>query len=322
MDFEQLAMEFLRALRGRRSQVAWSRRLGYRSNVAYAWEHGRRWPTAAEAFRACARNGVDVRAAWGRFFANVPPEWLDRYDPTTSRGVAALLDEVRANNSITELAERTGISRYAISRWLGSKTEPRLPDFLRLFEAASTRLLDLLSELVEMETLSSVSDLWRRIEARRNGAATHPWTQAILRALELEAYIALPAHEPGWVAQCLGIPVEEEARCLSFLKDTDQVRWTGTHYAGRTLAVDVRSRPTISRALKAHWTTEGANRIEAGAPGQFSYLCFSVSREDMERIREHHLRYFNTIRGIISESEPNEVVCVANIQLFSLESDA
>jgi len=322
MDFERVAMEFLRALRGPRSQVAWSRRLGYRSNVAYAWEHGRRWPTAAEAFRASARNNVDVRAAWGRFFANAPPDWLFQLDPTTTRGVAALLEEVRAHTSITELAERTGISRYAISRWLAGKTEPRLPDFLRLFEAASTRLLDLVSEIVEMEALPSVSEVWRRIEARRNGAASHPWTQAILRVLEIEDYLALPAHEPGWIASRLGIPEEEEARCLAFLKETDQIRWTGVRFEGRTLAVDVRSRPTISRALKAHWTREGAQRIDSGASGQFSYLCFSVSRDDMERIRELHLRYFNTLRGIISESTPNEVVCVANIQLFGLESDA
>ena len=322
MDYERLAMELVRALRGQRSQVAWSRRLGYRSNVAASWEHGRRWPTAAETFRASARTGVDVRAAWARFFADVPPDWLARLDPTTTRGVAALLDEVRANTPIVELAERTGISRYAISRWLSGKTEPRLPDFLRLFEVASTRLLDLLSAIVEMESLPSVMQLWQRIEARRNGAATHPWTQAILRALELEAYLGLPAHEPGWIARHLGISEVEETRCLAFLKDTDQVRWTGTRYEGRTLAVDLRSRPTISRALKAHWTREGAARIEGGAPGQFSYLCFSVSREDMERIREHHLRYFNTLRSIISESTPNEVVCVANIQLFGLESDA
>ncbi len=321
MDFERLAMELVRATRGHRSQVAWSRRLGYRSNVAASWEHGRRWPTAAEAFRACARGGVDVRSAWERFFANVPPEWLDRLDPTTARGVAALLDEVRANTSIVDLSERTGLSRYSISRWLSGRTEPRLPDFLRLFEVASTRLLDLLAELVEMESLPSVMKLWQRIEARRNGAATHPWTQAILRALELAPYLALPAHEPGWIARHLGISDEEEARCLGFLKETDQVRWTGTRYEARTLAVDVRSRPTISRALKGHWTREGVARIEAGAPGQFSYLCFSVSRDDMERIREHHLRYFNTIRSIISESSPNEVVCVANIQLFALESD-
>jgi len=321
VDFDALAMEFLRALRGQRSQVAWSRRLGYRSNVAYAWEHGRRWPTAAETFRACARSGVDVREGWRRFFGTVTPDWIDRLDPTTTRGVSGLLDEVRGNARINELAALAGISRYSVSRWLSGRTEPRLPDFMRFFEAASTRLLDLLSELVDMDQLPSVAPIWERIETRRQGVAMHPWTQAILRALELVDYRALPAHEPGWIARHLGIDEAEEARCLAFLRETDQVAWTGTHFEGRTVAVDTRSRPVIGRTVKSHWTREGARRIEQGAPGQFSYLVFSVSREDFERIREHHLRYFNTLRGIISESTPNEVVSVANVQLFGLEGD-
>ena len=321
MDYVQLSKELIRSIRGHRSQRAWSMRLGYRSNVYAPWEQGRRWPTAAEFFRACATSGVDVRAAWARFFATAPPDWLETLDPTTTRGVAALLDEIRGDQSAREIADAAGFGRHSVYRWMTGRTEPRLPDFLRVFEAGSTRLLDLLSEIVDLSTLDSVSETWGRIEARRNGAATHPWTQAILRAIELEAYLSLPAHEPGWIAQRLGISEEEEARCISFLKDTDQVVWTGTHYRGRTLAVDLRGRSTIARALKTHWAEEAVNRLESGAPGQFSYLCFSVSREDMERIREHHLRYYNTIRSIISESEPNEVVCVANVQLFALESN-
>ncbi len=319
VDYEKLAMEFLRSLRGKRSQVAWSRRLGYRSNVAYAWEHGRRWPTGSETFRACVRAGIDVRSAWRGFFGTVTPDWLERLDPTTARGVAALLDEVRGNARINELADLADISRYSVSRWLSGKTEPRLPDFFRFFEVASTRLLDLVSELVPMEELPSVLPVWQRIETRREGVARYPWTQAILRVLELVDYRALPAHEPGWIAQRLGIDSAEEASCLAFLRETDQVTWTGTHFEGRTLAVDTRSRPSIGRTVKSHWTREGASRIEQGAPGQFSYLVFSVSREDFERIREHHLRYFNTLRGIISESTPTEVVAVANVQLFGLE---
>jgi hypothetical protein len=60
LDFEALARQFLRALRGNRSQVAFSRRLRYRSNIAYLWESGRNMPTAAVALAAAARTGIDV----------------------------------------------------------------------------------------------------------------------------------------------------------------------------------------------------------------------------------------------------------------------
>jgi hypothetical protein len=172
--------------------------------------------------------------------------------------------------------------------------------------------------LVDPSGLPTVAEQIRLQEMRRTGAYRLPWTQAILRSLELVDYLALPAHQPGWIARHIGIDMAEEGACLDFLQETGQVEWTGTHYAGRTVAVDTRGRPEIGRRLKAHWTREGARRIDAGAPGQFSYVVFSVSDADFERIRELHLRYFNTLRGIISESTPNERVAVANVQLFGL----
>jgi len=317
LDFDALARELLSALRGRRSQIAWSRRLGYSSNVAYKWESGRRFPTAAETFRACGRANIDTRAAIVRFFNRSPP-WLDELAPEQPEAVASLLRDLQGSTPITELAERVGASRSAVSRWLSGQTQPRLPDFLRLVDAASLRVADLLAALVDPSTLPTLRPLWRQLEARRQGADRHPWTQAILRALELVDYQALLAHEPGWIAARLGISDEEEARCLSFLRDTGQIRWTGTHFQGRHLAVDTGRHPRIGRRLKAHWYEEGARRAVGGAPGQFSYNVFTCSRADLERIRQEHLRYFRSLRAIVAESSPDEVVAVAGVQLYEL----
>ena len=317
LDFEALAQELLTALRGRRSQTAWSRRLGYRSNVAYKWESGRRYPTGAETFRACRRSGVDTRAALIRFYGR-SPSWLDALTPEQPEAVARLLRDLQGSTPITELAVRVGVSRSAVSRWLSGQTQPRLPDLLKLIEATSLRVADLLVELVPPEALPTLQPLWRQLEARRQGADRYPWTQAILRALELEEYRALPAHEPGWIAARLGMSAEEEARCLTFLRDTDQVGWTGTHYQGRALAVDTRRHPRIGRRLKSHWYQEAARRARSGAPGQFSYNVFTCSRSDLERIREEHLRYFRAQRAIVSDSPRDEVVAVAGVQLFEL----
>lgn len=317
LDFEALAQELLTILRGKRSQTAWSRRLGYRSNVAYKWESGRRYPTAAEMFRACGRTGIEVRAALVRFYGRTPA-WLDSLSPEQPEAVASLLRDLQGSTPITELARRVGVSRSAVSRWLSGQTQPRLPDFLQLVEATSLRVADLLAELVPPLSLPTLRPLWRQLEARRQSADRYPWTQAILRALELAAYRSMPAHEPGWIAARLGITAEEEARCLAFLRETDQVRWTGTHYQGRALAVDTRRHPRIGRRLKAHWYREAARRAELGAPGQFSYNVFTCSRDDLERIRKEHLRYFRSLRSIVADSATDEVVAVAGVQLFEL----
>jgi len=318
LEYEQIARELLISLRGSRSQVAWSRRLGYKSNVAYAWESGRRWPTAAETMRAAARTNINVPDALQAFYGRCP-EWLDDTDPTTPEGVAQFLDDLRGNTPIASLVERSGLSRYSLSRWLSGQTQPRLPDFLRLVEAASLRTVDLLAALVDPASMPTVAPIWERLEARRQGADKLPWTQAVLRALELSSYRALPAHQPGWIAAHLGTSDEEELRCLRFLQDTGQITWDQTHYRLEQLPVDTNRSPEINRRLKAHWSRVGASRAETGAPGQFSYNVFNVSREDFERIRSAHLKYFRTLRAIVAESTPEEVVAVVNVQLFSLE---
>ena len=63
LDFDALAAELMRALRGKRSQRAFSRRLGMKSNTAYSWEAGRRWPTATRFFHIASRTGRDLPAA-------------------------------------------------------------------------------------------------------------------------------------------------------------------------------------------------------------------------------------------------------------------
>ena len=320
LDFDQAAMDLLVTLRGHRSQVQWSRWLGYRSNVAYSWEKGRRWPTAAETLRAARRAHIDVRQALVDFHGRAP-SWLEVHDPTTPDGVAAFLDDLRGQTTITELARIAGLSRYSVTRWLSAQTQPKLPDFLRLVEAASTRVVDLLACLVDPLSLPSVAPVWERLEARRRGAYEYPWTQAILRAVELEEYQVLPAHEPGWIARRLGIDDAEEARCLAFLRDSEQLVWDGTHFRPATRAVDTRRTPEIGRRLKAHWARVAADRVEAGAAGQFSYNVFTVSRVDFERIRELHLAYFHALRAIVADSAPDEVVAIANVQLFPLEAD-
>ena len=58
-------------------------------------------------------------------------------------------------------------------------------------------------------------------------AATYdvPWSHAVLRALELADYAALPRHRLGWIAERLGISRKEEVRCLRILHAARQLRF-------------------------------------------------------------------------------------------------
>jgi len=318
MDYERVASQFLRALRGKRSQTALSRRLGYRSNVVYTWESGGGFPTAARTFEAARRVGLEPDAAVSRFLGR-RPEWIDATSLTTPVGVAALLRELRGRQPITALAPAVGRDRYALGRWFKGVTEPRLPDFLRVVEHTSLRLLDLLGAFVDLEQLPAVAEAGRRLAAARRIAHEAPWSHAVLHALELGDYEGLPRHQPGWIAARVGISPQEEDRCLQSLAVARQIEWTGQRWRPRSATtLDVRRDTRATQELAAWCAGLGAERLAERGPGAFAFNVFCVSSEDLERLRQLQREYFSQLRAIVAESRPSERLVVANLHLFEL----
>jgi|GEM_PF-301554 len=321
-DYRQISRELVRALRGRRSQAAFSRRLGYRTNVVYSWESGRAFPTAALFLEAATRVGVDVRVALTRFYHAEPP-WLAEVDANGPELVARLLDDLRGRASIVDLARGVRRSRFAVARWLSGEAEPRLPDFLLMIEKTSLRLLDFLATLVDATQLPSIERAFRELEAARNVAVDAPWTQAVLRALELTDYRALPRHRPGFLACRVGISQEEEERCLQLLAETGQIEFSDQHWTlQQVTALDTRRDPELELGVRAFWVEAALERLRARSPGIFSYNVFAVSEADFQRISDLHRAYFRQVRGIIAESAPSERVVLANLQLVPLDAAA
>jgi hypothetical protein len=318
VNADQAARELLRAIRGSRSQVAFARKLGYKGNPIADWEAGRRSPVASELLRACRVGGIDVDAAFARFHPGAAPALGDAGDD----GVARWLDALRGGNPIGDVAARAGLSRFQVGRFLAGETRPRAPDFLVLVQALTGRMSDLVAELVPIASVPALEAEHTARTASRRLAFDEPWTEAVLRVLETTAYAALPAHLPGWLADRLGIDGATEVRCLEKLVAAGVLRWSGDRYVSAgPLTVDTRARPEVV-LLKAHWAGVALARMKAPIDGdRFSYNAFSVSKADLDRIRELHLAYFREVRGIVAASEPPEVVALINVQLMSWTLD-
>lgn len=321
MDYEALARQLMRALRGSRSQQAFSRRLGYSTNVAYAWESGRRSPTASEALRAAMRTGVDVKKALTPFFQQHLPEELEKLDPAKPAFVAGLLRALRGAGSMQSLADKTLLSRSAISRILSGTTQPRLPVFLELVDIMSRRLVDLLASFADVATLPAAASEWQRVEALRRLAFDNPLSEAVPRFIELEQYERLERHEPGWIAERLGISLAEEQRTLAALERAGVIHWDGTRYKqDRGRSVDTsRFDRRAAQNLRAHWTDLARRRIQEEGAGLFSYLVFSTDDETLAAIEELRKRFFREMRTLVASSSVGRRVAVANVHLFPID---
>lgn len=318
MDHALLAAELARALRGRRSQPALSRRLGFTSNVVYAWESGRRAAAASVFFRLAALGKIDVAAALAGFAGDAGLRGLDFGSPSAS---AQLLRALRADRPLSEIARAVDADRTTVARWFEGETEPRLPELLRYVDATTQRLLEFVSLFADPSALASTRKRYADLLAQRRLAYELPWSHAVLRALELDAYRALPRHEPGFIARCVGISREDETRCLRALAAAKQIAFEhGRYKITRVLTVDTRPNEEENRRLKLHWASVGQQRLEAGAPrgALFSYNLFPIDERGFERIRRLHVEYYERIREIVAESSTADRVVLMNMQLVPL----
>lgn len=304
---DRIAAELCRALRGPRSQVQLARRLGYRSNVPASWESGRSAPPATTFFAACETLGVPLADGMGAFFSEAVDFVANLGEPA---GTAALIQKLRGSLSTRALSERTGLSRHALGRWQRGEATPRLPDLIAIVHHATGRLLDFIHLIVDPATLPSLAERWRQLVVGRDLLIERPWVQPVLLALELVDYRSLERHDTGWLAARLGLQpavVEEGLRALA---DTDQIRWTGSHWSLHRVRTIETRRSTAGVVAMRGWFAERAlERLRWDqADATFSQNLFAVAEDDIERIRRLQVQYFRELQGLVSASEPSERV--------------
>jgi transcriptional regulator with XRE-family HTH domain len=324
MDYELLGSELLRALRGKRSQAAFGRRLGYDANVSYTWESGRRFPPAHVLFRAASLNHIPLQpmTQFARSSEATPKrDWA-------ASDTAAVLRGLAGSSLLATTARAAGVDRTTVARWLRGNTEPRVPQLLAFIDGMTHRLVEFVTLFVAPESLPTLRELSQELAAQRRIAYELPWSHAVLRTLELDAYQSRKGHVPGLIARAIGIGVDEEEDLLKALHAARLIRrHRGKWVPSRVITVDTRADPERDLRLKQHWAEVGLDRLRrrrqtARADALHSYNLFAVSRADFLRLRELHLEYYERVRRLVAESNEAERVVLLNLQLIPLDEAA
>ncbi len=314
VDYEVAARQLLRAIRGKRSQVAFARRLGYRGNPITDWEHGRRYPTIHETLRACRRVGIDVEGAFARFH---PSERLQA-DEEGADDIGRWLDALRGNLSLSALADKVEISRFAAARWVRGHARPRLPDFLRVADAVTGRVAELVAELVAIEDVPELLPSYEAVRASKRLAFEAPWTEAILRVLETKAYRSLPSHKDSFVAARLGIAEAVVASGISLLRKSGLVRRRSRRFAvAREVHVEIPRDPASLSATRAHWGRVIAERAPKTRDNEaFGYVVTTLREDQLGEVRQILRTAYREIRALVSDVEDGDVAAFVGLQLM------
>lgn len=319
LDYQQICIELLTHVRGGRDTRRLSRALGYKSDVVKRWERGERMPSAEQAFALMAKCGVEPRARLAEGFFVFDGDWLRPWRQPNAAFIQAMLKHVMGDRSASEVARGLGWSRFAVGRCLAGKTKPTLVDLLRWVEDCTGRGIDWLASFVSPSQLPSAAGPWRRLEAFRLAIYDTPYVDAVIRALELDDYLALERHYEGWISGRLGIGIQDEKRALRRLLDAGIVERVGPRLVSRAPArLNTSATPARVRGVKRFWGEEALRRLEADAPGLYSYKVMNLSAANYEKLEQRHREYFQALSELTAASRQNDKVVVVNLQLMPL----
>lgn len=308
--------ELLVAIRGSRSQNQLNRRLGYSFNQLSRWENGHTRLPWSDFARLCALCGRSLSASLKEVFGHAG----DPSDPVP------LLAKILGTARLASIAERTGYSRFALSRWKKGTLEPSFDNVLDLMRITQASHLDWLQQLVGANKLPCVAKEVKLLREQREIHFKYPYIAALIRCLELVEYNELPRHRPGFIARKIGVTLAQERVAIRALVRTGGLRWDGKHYRNVVKHLSTRTSFAEGKDIRLYWARRGTSHL-AKLPALpenelFGYLVFSSNDTTVRRIRERYFEFFQDVSAIIRDGGAGSTsVQVLNLQLFRAAKD-
>ena len=314
-SYDIWASEFLRALRGSRSQIALARRLGYSGNPITDWENGRRYPKLSQVWRIAVLLKRPITESL-KFLGNDLLEESCRKFPGPSIFLA-----LKGSTPFGVWAEQSGFSRFTLSRWCHGEGEPRLPEFLQLLERSGRRHIDWMNSIVSIENIPSLSTEYGRVVQARSLAFEKPLTELLLRAVECRAYLALQAHDEDWLARFLGVSKDVITALISALSDASLIEKRGNHFVViGELHVDMKSEPQRSKQHRKYWADFAAMRHPIDKSDDwFAYNVMSLNRTAAERVEKRLRDAFREVRTIVANQELSQEELPEEVKLLTIQ---
>ncbi len=317
-EWSTVAQELVRALRGRTTQSALSRRLGFKTNVVYRWEAGLREATADD-FLSLLRLRLDRAEATLWAFARGP----DEADGSQSMfSWASWLRTLRGEQSVAEIADHLSLSKQAVRRIFRGDTSPPLSRLLQLVDRLSNRVLGFVEMMTDPAKLKSLRGIRALAEAQLAITFEHLHAESIIACLETDDYESLPGHSNHWLAERLGLPlsvVETTIEALIAAGGLMVKRGKFKTQDNRMVNTQTRSR-VASRRLARHWTNVSMGLSEERT--RSGYLVFSADQAAVDDIGRIMTEAMYQVIARVAKSSAVDRVSVLTVNMARLDQES
>lgn len=276
-------------------------------------------PTALEVFEYSLKLGRDPKPALGA----LNPNAAAALGATEVPALVPWLQALKGTQLGASIAERSGLSRYSVGRFLSGRCEPRLPQFLALIDALTDRLEDLVDSWVGIENVPLLQPRFARNRAARDALFQRPLCLAVMCLLDTRGLNAPREVQLRRLQATLRSSRKVVQECLDTLSAGSVIRLLGDRWVlSGSLTVDARSESEQVIAAKRFWTRIAHERAAKPEPDDVcSYNVFSIAREDYAKLKELQREFYRGARALVAASEPTDLAGLLVVQLVTWEPE-
>lgn len=237
--------------------------------------------------------------------------------------VRPLIKRLVANGNQEESAKKLGVSRSQISRWMSGRSDPTLEQVLQIAALLNLSLPAFLLALVEMQTLPSIKNEIDLENRERELHFKYPWVGAVILCLRTPKYRALKKHQEGFVAEHLGISLEEERITIEELSKAKAINLGKDGlYSPRLTTISLTGNREGNIALRKYWTNRCLAKLDGpktGTPMLWPYLVLNTDKKTYQKIFNKVQSLYHEIVALTDTDsiDANEVY-IFNLQLLDL----
>lgn len=321
MNYGRVKHELLRALRGDRTQLELSRRLGYSFNQVGKWESDAKrlkWP---DFYDLCEVVGAPIDRALREVFLVI------QEDPREPLSVIQALRCFHGSMPLPTISKKLHCHISVLRRWIAGTVVPDVEAIFGLMDLRKGFFPLFLSKLAPVDSLPSVQDRILADELTRSRIKTDPELVSVELALRLEAYKALPTHSDSFIAQATSLRIADVQERLRWLESSGRIRLTNGKYATVRNLDNLTGDPVAVARLRRHWAQRTLDRFDTpnGVPTNSklrpnfqSCLVCTVSKQEMSRIFDILNRCFEEIRQLESPTpQAEDEIRVLMMDFFS-----
>ncbi len=311
--FTDLKLYLLKSMRGKHSQQAISKRLGYGFNQVYRWESGRIGMSWKDFALYCDVCKVDLKLALGHLLGEI----------TNPQDHCQIFSRIIGRTPIANICKQTGISRQQLDRWRKRRASPSVEQIFHFLNESMGVTLDLAKILNRNKKIPTSITKLIDDTLLKNIAVESPISLLVGILFAMDEYQNLKKHKDGYIASKLGISIVDEHEMLSNLIKAGELAKKNGKFISQAPRIRTKTPSfTDHKTIIKFWLQRAMNTLDAQKDFNdqvsiMGYRVMGISNECYQRIVERYRQFQNEIGLMIREDQDAiDVACVMSLQLF------